>query len=115
MNSEELAEEVAEAIESCVKRVMGVGKEQYEDVAGKQKFEKISLPALLREALEELDDVMVYNVMLRIRMKNLLDAYEKSQKPLYPHITPTTGTGGIVSYPHTQWITYNPVYQKPTW
>lgn len=94
MNSEELAEAVAEAVEAACERVMGTGKEQYEDVKGKQRFEKLTMTQLLRETLEELDDVMVYNVMLRVRMRNLLKAYEAQERAMRSTIYVSGGYGG---------------------
>jgi hypothetical protein len=70
MTSEELAEEVAATIKRCEIRIKGVGDEQYSE--GKtQKFEYMELSDLLTWALEELDDAVVYAVMLGIRFRRI--------------------------------------------
>ena len=71
MTSEELADQVAAAVEATRDRVLGPGAEQYDDGSGVQKFERLPVPELARWALEEIDDLIVYAVMLRIRIHRL--------------------------------------------
>lgn len=71
MTSEELADHVAAAVDATRARVLGPGREQYDDGTGVQKFERLAVPELARWALEEIDDLIVYAVMLRIRIQRL--------------------------------------------
>lgn len=71
MTSLELAARVEEAVRATTDRVLGVGAEQYDDGSGVQKFERLPLEDLRRWALEEIDDLIVYMVMLRIRIERL--------------------------------------------
>ena len=57
MTSEELANQVTDCVESLRERILGTGDEQYSQ--GDQ------------QAIEELDDLIVYAVVLRSRMDNL--------------------------------------------
>ena len=76
MTSEQLAEEVARQVERCTSRVLGVGRAQYDDGRG-QKFERITVNQLFDEMFEELDDVIVYAVMARIRLQKALARLKK--------------------------------------
>lgn len=67
MTSEQLADEVQQAIMACRHRVLGVGAHQYDDGSGTQKFETLPAAELASWLLEEADDLIVYAVMLRIR------------------------------------------------
>jgi hypothetical protein len=67
MTSEQLADEVQQAIMACRHRVLGVGAHQYDDGSGVQKFETLPAAELASWLLEEADDLIVYAVMLRIR------------------------------------------------
>lgn len=78
MTSEELADHVAAAVDATRARVLGPGAEQYDDGSGVQKFERLPVPDLARWALEEIDDLMVYAVMLRIRIERLRVAVEEA-------------------------------------
>lgn len=73
MTSEELADQVSRAVYATRDRVLGPGQEQYDDGSGVQKFERLPLPDLATWALEEIDDLIVYAVMLRIRVQQLAD------------------------------------------
>lgn len=70
--------QVLDGIESLIVavrgRVLGVGADQYDDGSGVQKFEKLPMVELLDWTLEELDDVVVYAGMLRIRVERLKKA-----------------------------------------
>jgi len=70
VTSEELAEAVEDAIRRTRSRVLGVGLEQY-DEGDTQHFERMDLAELLEWALEEVDDLVVYAVMLGIRLRRL--------------------------------------------
>jgi len=67
VTSEQLADEVQQAIMACRRRVLGVGAHQYDDGSGTQKFETLPAAELASWLLEEADDLIVYAVMLRIR------------------------------------------------
>lgn len=73
----DLEEEILRTQEACIKRVMGVGDQQY-SIGSRQKFEDMPMPDLLNWANEELEDVIVYAVMLRIRLARLKDAFNAS-------------------------------------
>lgn len=70
MTPQELADEVTA-------RVLGVGADQY-DQGDTQRFEEMALDDLFLWAFEELDDVVAYCVMLRIRLERLRVAVSKS-------------------------------------
>ena len=71
MTSKELAHEVAATILACTDRVVGIGSKQYSFDDGSQKFENLDLPELYDMASEELEDIIAYAVMLRIRIQRL--------------------------------------------
>lgn len=73
MTSKELAQEVAATILACTDRVVGIGSKQYSFDDGTQKFESMDLPELFDMASEELEDIIAYAVMLRIRLQTLKD------------------------------------------
>lgn len=75
MTSEELADAVQDAIDSCRGRILGVGREQYE-ADNVQRFEVMELNHLAKELIEELDDSIVYVVMMRMRLQNLMKGVE---------------------------------------
>lgn len=68
MTSEELADIVTDEVGRLTERIMGIGAEQYAEEGKPQKFETMSLDGLFEYAREELDDIIVYAVMLRIRL-----------------------------------------------
>ena len=70
MTSAQLAEEVSEAITRATSRIVGVGKDQY-DQGSAQQFEDMDLFELLEYALEELDDSINYAVMTQIRIRRI--------------------------------------------
>lgn len=70
MTSEELSNEVTNCIESLRSRILGTGHNQYSD-GDEQKIEKKSNEQLIREAVEELDDFIVYATVLRSRLNRL--------------------------------------------
>lgn len=72
MTSEELAARVTA-------RVLGVGHEQY-SLGSEQKFEHLPIYELFEWTQEELDDVIVYAVMLSIRLERLQDAVAHAGK-----------------------------------
>jgi hypothetical protein len=74
MTSDDLADEVEAAIRRCRSRVLGVGDEQYSD-GDTQKFENMPILELIDWTLEELDDVIVYAVMLGIRFQRFRDKW----------------------------------------
>lgn len=76
MTSEELAAEVATAIERVQGRVLGVGHEQYDTPEG-QRFERLSPAQIVAEALEEVDDLVVYATTLGIQLRRLQSRLER--------------------------------------
>lgn len=70
MTSEELAEEVEATVRRCRNRVLGVGDQQYSE-GDAQKFERMPVDELMTWTLEELDDAVVYAVMLGIRIRRM--------------------------------------------
>jgi hypothetical protein len=75
MTSEELAKEVMAAVLAVQTRIIGVGAAQYEEEHG-QKFELMSLQEIIQYAMEEVEDGIAYNVMLRYKLRLLNDAIE---------------------------------------
>ena len=74
MTSHELSQEVAEAALAVMHRVETVGARQYEEATDKQRFEVMPLAALYQEGMEELEDIIAYAVMLRVRLQKLKEA-----------------------------------------
>lgn len=84
MRSDELGNEVEDQIARLWTRIMGVGQEQYEGEDGVQKFETMSLEGLFEYAREELDDIIVYAVMLRIRLNRAEQAVNTTGVEAHP-------------------------------
>jgi DNA invertase Pin-like site-specific DNA recombinase len=70
MTSEQLAQAVAHHIKSLENRIVKVGAKEY-SLGKKQKIETKSLGKLLDEAIEELDDLVVYLSFTRLRVQKL--------------------------------------------
>jgi len=70
MTSEQLAKAITHMVKSLESRIMGVGAEQY-DSGHRQKIEDKSIDQVLDEALEEIDDLLVYLSWARIRTQKL--------------------------------------------
>ena len=70
MNSEELANQVTDCVESLRARIMGTGDEQYSrgDV---QAIELKSNEQLIQETLEELEDAIAYLAVIHARLSVL--------------------------------------------
>jgi len=47
---------------------LGPGAEQYDDGSGVQRFEEKPLDGIVADAVEEIDDLIVYLCQLRIRL-----------------------------------------------
>lgn len=73
MTSEELSELVTDCIESVRDRIIGTGDEQYSS-GDQQAIELKSNEQLIQEAIEEIDDLIVYVSVLRTRMAALRDS-----------------------------------------
>jgi len=73
MTSEELSELVTDCIESIRERIVGTGDEQYSS-GDQQSIELKSNDQLIIEAIEEIDDLLVYVSVLRTRMASLRDS-----------------------------------------
>lgn len=70
MTSEDLADAVELAITRCRGRVLGVGDQQYSE-GEDQRFERMPISELFDWMQEELDDVIVYAVMLSVRLERI--------------------------------------------
>lgn len=70
MTSEELAKVIAETIESVKARILNVGDQQY-SLGNKQKIEMKTIDEILLDSLEEVDDLLAYISIIRIRLDQL--------------------------------------------
>lgn len=70
MTPTELADAVTDVVENIRARIEGVGAEQY-DLGEQQRIETYTADRLLREAIEEVDDCLVYVAVLRLRLERL--------------------------------------------
>ena len=71
MTSEEHATEVETIVARLSDRIMGVGMLQYDDGSGLQRFEKRPMEAIVQDALEEIEDLIVYACQLHIRVRQI--------------------------------------------
>ena len=71
MTSEEHATEVEVIVARLSDRIMGVGMLQYDDGSGLQRFEKRPMEAIVQDALEEIEDLIVYACQLHIRVRQI--------------------------------------------
>jgi len=72
MTSEELADGVVECVLSLRERILGVGAREYDpDEEDMQPIEMKSVEELILDALQEIDDMIVYATVLRMRVSNL--------------------------------------------
>lgn len=71
MTSEEHADAVEGIVASLKGRILGVGADQYDDGSGVQRFEGKPLGAIQRDAVEEIDDLIVYLCQIRMRVLSL--------------------------------------------
>jgi hypothetical protein len=76
MRSIDLAHEVDLTVQRCKARVLGVGDSQYSQ-GDTQKFETMEFSELIDWTLEELDDVVVYAVMLGIQVRRLRETLDE--------------------------------------
>lgn len=65
------------AVVAVQDRILTVGAAQYEEADG-QKFELMSLQEIVQYAMEEVEDGIAYNVMLRYKLSNLKTALDAS-------------------------------------
>lgn len=72
MTSEEHADQVQEIVESLKSRILGIGADQYDDGSGVQRFETKALEHIRRDAVEEIDDLIVYLCQIRMRLLSIL-------------------------------------------
>lgn len=72
MTSDELAQAVEATVNSLKHRVKGVGAAQYDDGSGVQRFERKRVADIAIDAMEEIDDLIVYAVQMRLRLVALL-------------------------------------------
>lgn len=71
MTSEQFADRVARIVSALKHRIIGIGTQQYEQPDGKQRFETRPMEQIVVDALEEVDDLIVYAAQLRIRLEEL--------------------------------------------
>jgi hypothetical protein len=80
VKSVELADRVEETIREARSRIVGVGREQYEDSETRQRFESYTLSEMLTGMREEVIDIINYAVMLdelvQIRLEQLAEKGE---------------------------------------
>jgi CRISPR/Cas system-associated protein Cas10 (large subunit of type III CRISPR-Cas system) len=76
MTSEELASVIGQTIESVKHRILNVGDQQY-SFGDKQKIETKTINEVLVDALEEVDDLLVYNSVIRIRVDQLRNGLDE--------------------------------------
>lgn len=75
MTSEEHAALVGHLVRRLYARVVGVGEEQYSS-GDVQRFESRPLERIVEDALEEVEDLIVYACQLWIRLDGLQGAVE---------------------------------------
>jgi hypothetical protein len=68
----ELSDGVTRVVENLRVRIEGVGAAQYDEGA-KQRIEGYSHARLVRESLEEVEDILVYLAVLHTRLSALRD------------------------------------------
>lgn len=71
MTSEQFADHVSRIVSALKHRIIGIGTQQYTEPDGKQRFENRPLEQIVTDALEEVDDLIVYAAQLRIRLEAL--------------------------------------------
>lgn len=70
MTSEELATVIGQTIESVKARILNIGDQQY-SLGNKQKIELKTVDQILVDSLEEVDDLLAYISVIRIRLDQL--------------------------------------------
>ena len=70
MTSEELAKAITHHLRSLENRIVNVGSKEY-SLGKTQKIEKKSVDKLFDEAIEELDDLVVYLSFTRLKIQKL--------------------------------------------
>jgi hypothetical protein len=85
MTSPDLAEYVAETVTALSGRILGDGKDQYEQVSSDgivyQNFETMPIADLIRMTREEVQDQIVYLIMLDIRLQRIEAALKNKLPP----------------------------------
>jgi hypothetical protein len=76
MTSEELASVIGQTIESVKHRILNVGDQQY-SFGDKQKIETKTINEVFTDALEEVDDLLVYISVIRIRLDQLRNGLDE--------------------------------------
>ncbi len=71
MTSEELADQVTSVVENLRARIIGTGNEQYSQ-GEKQKIEEKTDREIAKEALEEIEDLIVYSAVIHARLQRLI-------------------------------------------
>jgi|AntAceMinimDraft_11_1070367.scaffolds.fasta_scaffold02697_6 hypothetical protein len=71
MTSEEHADGVETIVASLRNRILGVGADQYDDGSGTQRFENRPLNSIVTDAVEEIDDLIVYLSQIRMRLTGI--------------------------------------------
>lgn len=78
MNSTEFSDQVGNIVTALKHRIVGIGADQYEQPDGTQRFETRPLEQIVIDALEEVDDLIVYGAQLRIRLEHLQQTLSNS-------------------------------------
>lgn len=68
--SDGLADIVETVVRECRSRIIGTGREQYE-TDGEQRILAVPMAALVQDAIEEVDDLIVYAAVLRYRLDRI--------------------------------------------
>lgn len=75
MTSQEFADAVDRIVQAVRGRIIGVGMAQYDLGQDQgQRFETRPIEQIVVDALEEIDDLIVYAAQLRIRLERLRDS-----------------------------------------
>lgn len=75
MTTEEFDTKVMEIIQNRIsERIKGVGADQYVQPDGSQRFESRLITDIIVDALEEVEDLIVYACQLHIRLQTLNSA-----------------------------------------
>jgi hypothetical protein len=74
VTTEEFDSHVIETIKRVSHRVTGIGADQYVQPDGTQRFESRLIADIITDAMEEVEDLIVYSCQLHIRLQTLESA-----------------------------------------
>ena len=78
MNPSQLADAVTEVMSHLRSRIEGIGASQYSS-GEKQRIELLPFADLMQEAIEEIDDALVYLATMRFRLSEYVEALSKAK------------------------------------